>query len=481
MAEATLLLAQADSALLGLNTSGAAGGVAQGLAAGEPGAQGPFAQFLHARMQGADGAVPATAPAADSALPGQPLTTEAGAALPLAGNALPLPVLGDAAALLADIADLTSQTSLPESPDGTQVSIPPLALAAETPQPLLAGTAAQQAMPLADASLVNGPNTQSVQPQVSTVAMQATGQGGQQNHVATQVLPTQQQAELVARQLAGKLTAENPLQPQAEINAAQLAQMNGANQRPLGLHERLALERARSSLTAGQAASSEAAERGLSRDLLSMAGLQGRHINQLSGQDTQNQFRPEFDKLISNTGSNPVADENTYSSVLNSVPRVASTASASPMPVLNVATPVGQQGWDMEMSQRVNWMANTRLHEAQLQLHPRHLGPLEVRITYGQEQQMNVNFTVTNPAAREAVDAALPRLREMFEQQGLNLQDANVSQESYADQQRRRQGAENHRQGTDDESQEEGLAAGSPTESPPVLTVSGQGLINAYA
>ncbi|NOX76739.1 MAG: hypothetical protein GXP17_09060 [Gammaproteobacteria bacterium] len=119
------------------------------------------------------------------------------------------------------------------------------------------------------------------------------------------------------------------------------------------------------------------------------------------------------------------------------------TTTASPrlagVPVLNVATFAGQPGWSNELGQRVSWMVGNQLREAQLQLHPRSLGPVEVRIAFGAEQQLSVNFSATNAVAREALEAALPRLREMFDQQGLNLGQADVSRESFAEQRRRRE------------------------------------------
>ena len=125
---------------------------------------------------------------------------------------------------------------------------------------------------------------------------------------------------------------------------------------------------------------------------------------------------------------------NDISGLLSTGPSLSTTAGTGFMPTMSVATPVGQAGWANELGQRVAWLAQGELREAQLQLHPRNLGPVEVRIAYGHEQQLNVSFTAANPLAREALDAALPRLREMFEQQGLNLADANISQHSFSEQ-----------------------------------------------
>ncbi|HEX21972.1 MAG TPA: hypothetical protein ENH21_00910, partial [Chromatiales bacterium] len=117
--------------------------------------------------------------------------------------------------------------------------------------------------------------------------------------------------------------------------------------------------------------------------------------------------------------------------VSGDVRAVALTGPGS-LPGLPVNIPVSHPGWSAELGQRMMWLANQEIREAQIQLNPRNLGPIDVRIIYSDAQQLSVSFSAQNPAAREALDAALPRLREMFEQQGLNLADANVSQESFA-------------------------------------------------
>jgi len=116
------------------------------------------------------------------------------------------------------------------------------------------------------------------------------------------------------------------------------------------------------------------------------------------------------------TAATPISVENgnELSGLLSLGSRVSATSGSGFMPTMSVATPVGQAGWATEMGQRVAWLAQGELREAQLQLHPRSLGPVEVRIAYGHEQQLNVSFSAANPLAREALDAALPRLREVY-------------------------------------------------------------------
>jgi flagellar hook-length control protein FliK len=78
-------------------------------------------------------------------------------------------------------------------------------------------------------------------------------------------------------------------------------------------------------------------------------------------------------------------------------------------------------------------MVNQNMQSAEIRLNPAHLGPIEVRIEMDDEK-VNVAFSSRHAAVREAVEMALPRLREMFESSGISLADANISQHTFAEQ-----------------------------------------------
>jgi flagellar hook-length control protein FliK len=63
-----------------------------------------------------------------------------------------------------------------------------------------------------------------------------------------------------------------------------------------------------------------------------------------------------------------------------------------------------------------------------LRLSPEHLGPLEVRIAV-QNDQVSVWFGAAHADTRNALENALPRLRELFAAQGMSLTDAGVFRE----------------------------------------------------
>lgn len=110
---------------------------------------------------------------------------------------------------------------------------------------------------------------------------------------------------------------------------------------------------------------------------------------------------------------------------------------------LQLFTSPNHPAWSQELGQKVTWLVQQDLQQAKLQINPKHLGPLDVKITVGQDQQVNVSFTASSVTVKEAIDQAIPRLREMFEQQGLDLADVNVSDQS---KQHAREGSNESRQ-----------------------------------
>ncbi len=95
-----------------------------------------------------------------------------------------------------------------------------------------------------------------------------------------------------------------------------------------------------------------------------------------------------------------------------------------------VAPQVGQPQWSQAVGERVLWLAAQNLSVAELRLDPPELGPMQVRVVV-QQDQVQVNFTSAHASVREALDQGAARLREMFSEQGLNL-NVEVSDQSLA-------------------------------------------------
>ncbi|MDR1855197.1 MAG: flagellar hook-length control protein FliK [Azoarcus sp.] len=110
--------------------------------------------------------------------------------------------------------------------------------------------------------------------------------------------------------------------------------------------------------------------------------------------------------------------------ILNAMQTPATADTAAPRAVA-VPTPVGQPGWSEEVGNRVMWMLGRGESRAELVLTPPHLGKVEVSISMNGDQT-TAQFVAASQAARDALEQALPRLREMLAQAGVALADANV-------------------------------------------------------
>lgn len=141
----------------------------------------------------------------------------------------------------------------------------------------------------------------------------------------------------------------------------------------------------------------------------------------------------------------------------------------------SVQTPVNSADWGQAMSQRIVWLASRGISAAELQLNPRDLGPVDVRININGDQA-HVQFTSQHAAVREALESSVVRLREMMESSGLNLADVNVSDQSHSEQ---AQSDSRGSSGTASANENDELNEGLETQT--VQRIESDGLVDFYA
>ena len=125
--------------------------------------------------------------------------------------------------------------------------------------------------------------------------------------------------------------------------------------------------------------------------------------------------------------------QTTASSAIN-MPSITVNEGLPNSPALNsgsITAPVPSPKWSQGLTEKVSWMMQGNLQSAELKLNPANLGPLEVKLSV-QDDKASIVFVTAHGQVKEAIDNAMPRLREMLEQQGLDLVDVDVSQYSDA-------------------------------------------------
>lgn len=101
----------------------------------------------------------------------------------------------------------------------------------------------------------------------------------------------------------------------------------------------------------------------------------------------------------------------------------------APSAAIRVAALVGTPAWGAELGQRLVWLATQDRGRAELTLTPPGLGRLEVTVSV-QGAEATAHFVSASAPVREALEQALPRLREVLAQAGLSLGQASVNAES---------------------------------------------------
>lgn len=107
-----------------------------------------------------------------------------------------------------------------------------------------------------------------------------------------------------------------------------------------------------------------------------------------------------------------------------------SASAAASAATTTVATPVGARGWNSEVGEKLTWMVSRQETHAELVLNPPQLGRIEVSLSMNGDQA-NAVFVSANATVREALENALPRLREILQDAGISLGQAQVGAESF--------------------------------------------------
>jgi flagellar hook-length control protein FliK len=91
----------------------------------------------------------------------------------------------------------------------------------------------------------------------------------------------------------------------------------------------------------------------------------------------------------------------------------------------NITLPIKHPQWGQALAQRVMVLAQNNQQLAQIRLHPAHLGPIQVKLKVEQDA-VQVSLHAHHTLTREAIEQALPRMRELFQTQGLTIEDIQV-------------------------------------------------------
>ena len=112
-------------------------------------------------------------------------------------------------------------------------------------------------------------------------------------------------------------------------------------------------------------------------------------------------------------------------------PTSAAAVTSAAVAVLDAR--VGERGWDQALGDKLVWMAGQKHQVAELHLNPPDLGPLKITLTLNHDQA-SAQFVSEHAAVRDALETAMPRLREMLADSGITLGNTSVSTDAFREQ-----------------------------------------------
>jgi flagellar hook-length control protein FliK len=138
-----------------------------------------------------------------------------------------------------------------------------------------------------------------------------------------------------------------------------------------------------------------------------------------TGQDAIASAGDHVDVLLENGGA--VLATSMHATVATSV--------TNRSPEFRIGTPIGSNHWESAVGNTLVMMSGGQHDRAELVLTPPQLGRIEVSLSM-RGDDASLTFVSSNPVVREALENALPRLREILADAGISLGQTQVGSES---------------------------------------------------
>ena len=98
---------------------------------------------------------------------------------------------------------------------------------------------------------------------------------------------------------------------------------------------------------------------------------------------------------------------------------------ASELEHISIPVSVDDSEWPNQFNQQIMWMGKQNIDTALVKIHPQELGPVEISIKMVKDDA-SITITAHHLPVRELIEQAMPRLKDMMAEQGINLANVNV-------------------------------------------------------
>ncbi|MBD3766519.1 MAG: flagellar hook-length control protein FliK [Gammaproteobacteria bacterium] len=146
-----------------------------------------------------------------------------------------------------------------------------------------------------------------------------------------------------------------------------------------------------------------------------------------STQQEQRQESSQSDHLISLQEEAPSTGDIELGADQFSLVSTTPLSQTTSSPILSAPLNLRQPQWAQDVAQRVQIMINQSMNELDVRLDPLGLGPMKIGLKLDEQQKAHVTLSAQHGVTRDMLENALPRLKEMLAQEGVELASAMVN------------------------------------------------------
>ena len=151
-------------------------------------------------------------------------------------------------------------------------------------------------------------------------------------------------------------------------------------------------------------------------------------------QSVEQAQKSKFAEEMNAAKSAESSDKDRLANVLGDLGNPFDKRAQLPLGLQSINTPVRHPQWGQALGQRVVVMANQKIQEAKITLNPEKLGPVQIKLHMDKDQQVHVSMLAQHGTTREAMQDAIPKLKEMLEQAGIAFGSMDVGDQRDFDQ-----------------------------------------------
>ncbi|WP_026375596.1 flagellar hook-length control protein FliK [Aestuariibacter salexigens] len=112
-------------------------------------------------------------------------------------------------------------------------------------------------------------------------------------------------------------------------------------------------------------------------------------------------------------------------SEVNQLQSESSRAALNSQQAVDKAINITKSEGHQQLAEKVRWMVNSRVQQADIRIDPPELGAMKIKVNLSGEAA-SISFTVQSVQARDALEQAIPRLRDMLSEQGIELGQSDI-------------------------------------------------------